>query len=105
MDDLIKINDDSGDHKYFSMTPHCVLDDSSANDQSLYMQMKRYAGEKGTCWASRRSLMKKTKLGLKAVNGAIKYLLGKKWIILIGKKKVRTNGGIQEVDEYSISNI
>jgi hypothetical protein len=51
MGNKVKINDESGDHKYFSLLPHYILNHSTAVDQALYMQMKRYAGEGigGTC--------------------------------------------------------
>ena len=43
------IQDRSGDKKYFTIVPNFILNHSSANDQALYMQMKRLAGDNGTC--------------------------------------------------------
>lgn len=107
MDNNIKINDESGDHKYFSLLPHYILNHSTAIDQALYMQMKRYAGEdsSGTCWASKKTLKEKLGIGHKALNKSIEYLIGRGWIIYLGKRKIKTIGGEQLVDEYSIKDI
>ena len=107
MEDKIIINDNSGDHKYFSLLPHYILNHSTANDQALYMQMKRYAGETatGTCWASKKTLKEKLNIGHKALTTSIDYLLKRGWIEFKGKKLVETKGGPQLVDEYSVTDI
>jgi hypothetical protein len=107
MGNKVKINDESGDHKYFSLLPHYILNHSTAVDQALYMQMKRYTGEGigGTCWASKRTLMKKLRVGLKAINKSLEYLQNRGWVKLIGKKEVETKGGTQLVDEYEVVDI
>ena len=101
------IADESNDHKYFSLLPHYILNHSTAVDQALYMQMKRYAGEKnsGLCWASKRTLMEKLGIGIKALNTSLEYLASRGWVAYKGKKKVMTKGGEQEVDVYAIKDI
>ena len=39
----LSISDESGDKKYFTLVPNYILNHSSAIDQSLYLQMKRFA--------------------------------------------------------------
>jgi len=101
------IEDGSNDRKYFSLVPHYILNHSSAIDQALYMQMKRYAGENpdGVCWASKTTLRKRLKVGVKAVNKSIQYLIDHKWISNKGKREVITKGGKQEVEVYAINDI
>jgi len=78
------------DKDYFSMVPHYITDNSSANSQALYLQMKRYAGEDGVCFATEETLMNKLKIGKKAFNKARDFLLLNKWIKYIGKKSGKT---------------
>lgn len=101
------MNRASTGRKYFAQVPHFVLDHSTGIDQALYAQMKRYAGERpdGVCWASKRTLMKKLKIGVVALNASIAHLVAKGWIVHSGKRKVLTQGGEQEVDSYSIVDI
>lgn len=108
MQDELIIEDGSGDHKYYTMIPNIVLNHSSANDQALYSQMKRFAGEKsggGYCSASKRTLMKKMKIGRVALNESITYLIDHKWIKKIGTRKVMTDSGAQDVDVYRVNDI
>lgn len=81
---------------YFSMVPHYIADHSTANGQALYLQIKRYAGEDGVCFATEQTLMKKMGIGKKAYDKAKKYLLSKGWIIFTG----RTNGKTRPINTY-----
>ncbi len=101
----IKLKDNSGDKDYFTIIPNYIVNHSTANDQALYMQMKRYAGDSGLCWTSKKTLMEKLGIGMVALNKSIKYLLDHKWITHEGEKKVMTTGGEQKVGVYSINNI
>lgn len=101
MEEKIKILDESGDKKYFSQLPHYILNLSTANDQALYWQMKRYSGEKGMCFATEKTLMKKMGIGKKAYDKSLKYLLSKGWIAFIGTTKGKT----RPIKTYSITDI
>ena len=101
MSEDIIIQDESGDKKYFVQLPHYVLNHSTANDQALYWQMKRYAGESGKCFASQETLMQKMGIGRKAFNKSLQYLLEQGWIKFIGM----TPGKTRPIKTYSISDI
>ena len=70
-----RVDDESGDRKYFTMVPNYILNHSSAIDQALYLQIKKHAGEHGTCFASGRTLRKKLGIGRHAFDKSLKYLL------------------------------
>jgi len=97
----IKIQDESGDKKYFTQIPNYIANHSTANDQALYFQMKRYAGEDGQCFATEKTLMKKLGIGKKAYDKSLNYLLEKKWIRFIGT----TEGKTRPIKTYSIVDI
>ena len=99
--DKIKIQDESGDKKYFSQLPHYILNHSTAIDQALYWQMKRYAGEGGRCFATQETLMKKMGVGIKAFKKSLKYLLDKGWIKYVGM----TGGRTRPIKTYAIVDI
>jgi len=101
MENQIKIEDHSGDKKYFSQLPHYILNHSTAIDQALYWQMKRYSGETGKCFATQETLMKKMGIGRKAFNKSLKYLLDKGWVKFIGK----TEGRTRPINTYAIVDI
>lgn len=104
----IEIEDGSNDKAYFTMVPNIVLNHSSAVDQALYMQMKRFAGEKsggGLCTASHRTLMEKLKIGPKALKTSLEYLIGHGWVDNVGSRKVMTPGGPQDVQIYRVNDI
>lgn len=103
--DNLNIFDDSGDKKYFTIIPNYILNHSTLYDREVYIQMKRYAGEDGTCWASKTTLMKRCGMGKERLKKSIQYLLDHKWITYLGEKKVMTNGGEQFVSEYKINNL
>ena len=97
----MQIKDESGDRKYFSQIPHYILNHSTANDQALYLQMKRYAGETGKCFATQETLMNKLGIGKQAFRKSLKYLLEKGWIKYIGM----TGGKTRPVKTYAIVDI
>jgi len=100
-DTKIKIQDDSGDRDFFTIIPNYIANHSTANDQSLYFQMKKYAGESGKCFATEQTLMKKMKIGKKAFDKALNYLLKKKWVTFVGL----TQGKTRPIKTYKINNI
>jgi DNA-binding MarR family transcriptional regulator len=83
------IRDESGDRKYFTQIPNMIVNHSTAYEQSLYLIMKRLAGEGGTCYASLNWLSKKMGVDKKTVRITIDKLLKRKWIKEVEKKKVR----------------
>jgi hypothetical protein len=100
-----KIQDDSGDRNYFTIIPNYILNHSTSNDQSLYLQMKRLAGEKGKCTAGIRYFMKQLGVGQKSIQKSIKYLIEHKWIDFLGKEKIMTNSGYQKINTYKVNDI
>lgn len=101
----IQIDDESGDRKYFSLIPHYILNHSSSTDQALYMQMKRFSGENGDCFASKRTLKAKLRIGHKSLDESINYLISRNWIFVRGEKLVETGGGVQKVTVYGVRDI
>lgn len=101
----VGIEDESGDRKYFTTIPNYIANHSTANDQALYFQMKKHAGERGECFLSEKTLMSKLGIGRKALKKSINYLLDHKWIALKGHRMVNTAGGEQYVKVYSIIDI
>lgn len=57
--DKFKILDKSGDRKYFTIIPNYIVNHSTVYEQAIYLQMKRIAGEEGTCWMSAMGLAKR----------------------------------------------
>lgn len=101
----IYFQDKSGDKKYFTMLPNIVLNHSTANDQALYCQLKKHAGENGVCFVSERNLMAKLGIGDKALKASFTYLLKRNWVKFEGLKDVMTSGGPQKVKSYSVVDI
>lgn len=97
----LNLQDNSGDRDFFTIAPNLVLNHSTANDQALYYQMKRYAGEDGKCFATEKTLMRKLGIGKKAYDKSLAYLLEKGWITYIGM----TGGKTRPIKTYSINNI
>ena len=98
----LDIIDESGDKKYFTIIPNYILNHSSANDQALYLQMKRLANDNETCYASDKYFMDKLSIGRKAIKKSIQYLLNHKWIKFDGFREANTKGGKQNVKTYKI---
>ena len=101
----LEIQDESGDKDHFTIIPNYIANHSSAIDQALYFQMKKYAGSKGKCYVSKKTLMEKLQIGNFKLSKSINYLLEHKWIEYVGKTIVQTSGGPQEVDSYKIIDI
>lgn len=98
----IKIEDESGDRKYFTIVPNYVLNHSSLYDREVYIQMKRFAGEKGTCWTSQSTLATQCGISVNRLKTSLKYLIKHQWIKKLGTKPILTAGGAQEINEYQI---
>jgi hypothetical protein len=101
----LKLIDESGDKKYFTIIPNYILNHSTLWDREVYIQMKRITGEDGTCWTSRKTLAKQCGMSPRRLDASIKYLVEHEWIQQIGKKEVITRGGPQEVNEYRVSDL
>ncbi len=91
MENKIKIIDSSGDRNYFTIIPNYILNHSSSDEQSLYLQMKRFAGEKGKCFATQKTLGEKLEWNRKKVSSIIQKLLERKWINQIGTMVTKTS--------------
>lgn len=105
MEEDFEIKDESGDKKYFTIIPNLIANHSTANDQALYFQMKKHAGEKGECYASEKLLKAKLGIGSKALKKALTYLLSHKWITYTGEKSFMSNGGMQKRKTYIVNDI
>ena len=101
----IKIEDESGDHQYFTMVPNYILNHSTATAQALYLQLKRLAGESGVAYPGWKYLMDKLSITRNTLRKEMQYLLEKGWIKYNGEKAVSTPGGMQKVKSYKIVNI
>ena len=101
----IRVQDDSGDKKYFTIIPNYILNHSTLWDREVYIQMKRITGEDGTCWTSQNKLSNQCGISVNRLKTSLKYLLDNGWIQQIGKKKIQTKGGEQEVNEYKVSDL
>ena len=101
----IKIQDDSGDKKYFTIIPNYILNHSTLWDREVYIQMKRITGEDGTCWTSQNTLSKQCGICINRLKKSLEYLVKNQWIKQIGKKEISTKGGIQEVNEYRVADL
>ncbi len=86
--------------KYFTIVPNYIIDHSASHEKSLYLVMKRLAGETGTCWASPITLGKIMGVSPNTVRKYRKILTQKGWI-----KKVGQRGKTRPSDEYKITDI
>src|SRR3990167_6518213 len=98
----MKITDESGDRKYFTVIPNYILNHSTLWDREVYIQMKRITGENGTCWTSRKNLAKQCGMSERRLDKSLKYLVEYGWIEKVGKKEIQTMGGLQSVNEYRV---
>jgi len=101
MEDKIKIVNKSGDKEFFTIIPNYVLNHSTADEQALYMNMKRFAGDKGRCFATQRTLAEKLGWTTKKVRITIKKLLKREWIVRQGKIRGKTH----PIDTYEVVNL
>ena len=101
-----KYIDKSEDKKYFTIIPNYITNHSSANDQALYLQMKRLVGDsEGVCYASEKYFKDKLGVGSKALKKSIIYLLKCKWIENAGVREYETKGGVQKIKTYLVKDI
>ena len=98
----MEIQDGSNDRKYFTIIPNYILNHSTLWDREVFIQMKRIAGEDGTCWTSQKTLSKQCGISVNRLKKSLNYLLEHKWIKAVGTKRVSTTGGTQQVNEYKI---
>ena len=89
MEQKNKFIDESGDKKYFTQIPNMIVNHSTAYEQSLYLIMKRTAGEGGSCYASLNFLAKKMGVHKTTISKTITKLLKRKWVIETDKTKVK----------------
>jgi len=101
----LNITDESGDKKYFTIIPNYILNHSTHWDREVYIQMKRVAGENGTCWMSLTKLSKQCGISRNRLLKSLSYLKEHHWIDLVGAKSIETKGGLQRVNQYSINDL
>ena len=89
--DKLKVIDESGDRKYFVIIPNCVVNGSGVYERAMYLEMKRFAGETGTCFASIRAMAKRMEVSVNTVRRTIKLLLKRGWIKKAGTKPTGGN--------------
>ena len=106
-EEKLHIKDDSGDKDCFTIIPNYILNNSTAIDQALYLQLKRLAGDgkRNYCYPSYSYLIKQLHLRRETIKKSLKYLIKHKWIDSLGKRQVMTAGGYQWVSAYQINNI
>uniref|UniRef100_A0A6M3JV42 Putative DNA binding, helix-turn-helix domain containing protein n=1 Tax=viral metagenome TaxID=1070528 RepID=A0A6M3JV42_9ZZZZ len=93
-----KYIDNSGDKKYFAIIPYYIVNHSTAYEQSLYLVMKRLAGEKGTCYASLTDLAKRMGVARSTTHKTLQGIIERGWIKFLGKKPSKTHPS----NEYEI---
>jgi len=96
-----KIEDKSNDRRYFTIIPNYITDNSTSNDQSLYLQMKRHAGEAGICFVTQETLMAKMAIGKNSLHKSLNFLLEHRWIEYAGL----TQGKTRPVKTYKVNDI
>jgi len=94
----IQIVDKSNDRKYFSLIPNYIVNHSNHWEQSLYLVMKRIAGENGTCFTSQKTLAKLMGCSQQKVSMVVKLLEKRGWI----RKTGRVIGKTKSINEYEI---
>jgi hypothetical protein len=101
----IRIRDESGDKKYFTIVPNYVLNHSRAIDQALYAQIKRIAGDNGKCFASIGYFAKQLDSTRPTIRKSLKYLIDHNWIKEVKREIVKTTGGKQAMRTFIIEDI
>lgn len=97
----IGITDESQDRKYFTIVPNYILNHSTANDQALYLQMKRVAGENGMCYITQKHLCERLGIGKIKLQKSLQYLIDHKWITFIGTTESKT----RPINTYKVNDI
>lgn len=98
-----KLIDKKGNRKYFTIIPNYIIDHSTAYEQSLYLVMKRIAGEKMTCYASPQTIAKKMGVAPNTVRKYRDKLEQKVWIKKIGMHNTGVTN--QSTCEYKMVDI
>jgi len=101
IEEKIRLIDNSGDKRYFTIIPNCVVNGSGVYERAMYLEMKRFAGETGECFASIRAMAKRLEITERTVITTIKKLLRRGWIKKAGTKPT----GGRPVNCYQIVNI
>lgn len=101
----IQIFNGSNDHKYFTQVPNIILDTCDSVSLSLYIHIKRIAGDNGKCEAGADYFLKKLRIGRKSYKKALDFLIERRYILFLGKSPVSTGGGIQQVNVYSVVDV
>ena len=82
----------------FTMIPNSIIDELSLEELGIYIMVKKHAGAQGESWVSNRTMAKKLKISHNTVAKVYKKLLLKKLVFLVGKRKVKTESGMQSVN-------
>ncbi len=98
----LNFKDESGDREFFTIVPNIILNHSTVYDQSLYLTIKRIAGENGSCWLTVENLAKKANMSESRLRKSLNYLLKRNWIEKIGERTIKSG---QYVNEYKVNNI
>lgn len=94
----MQVVDGSNDKKYFSIIPNYIVNHSNHWEQSLYLVMKRLAGEKGMCFAAQGTLAKLMQCSQPIVSRTLQLLEKRNWI----KKTGKFVGETHLIPEYEI---
>lgn len=100
MQNKFKVTDESGDRKYFTIIPNYIVNHSTVYEQSIYLYMKRVAGENGTCWMSAKTIADHLKIARNTVKKYRQELVKRGWLKAVGTKK--TGATNQSTIEYKI---
>ena len=101
MKENICIQNDSGDKDFFTIIPNYIIDNTDAIQRALYIEMKRYAGENGSCFATQETMQNRLGIGKKAFVKALDFLLAEGWVSYMGFTRRKT----RPVKTYKINNI
>lgn len=93
-----QVVDESNDRKYFTIVPNYIINHSTYFEQSLYLVMKRLAGESGTCFATQKTIAKMMGCSQPSVTRTIEKLIKRNWIKCIGTRPGKT----RPVKEYRL---
>jgi len=99
--DEIQFIDKSGDKEFFTIVPDIVINHSTAIERALYLEIRRFAGSNGKCFATKKTMMTRLGVSDKAFNKALKYLLKNEWISFSGF----TEGKTRPIKTYIVNDI
>ena len=98
-----KFVNETEDCRYFTMVPNYILNHSTADEQALYLQIKRYAGEKGECFTSQQTLGDKLGWSRWKVAPNIRKLIKRGWIEDLGKRDGTWANSYRVIDLWKIN--